>query len=124
MGDELTALHDRIATLERHLEVHDAKEQIRDVLYRYARGADRCDLELFKSCYHPDATDCHWFYNGNADDFADWVIPVLRDCDNSQHSITNPLIELDLASLRRATYWRSSSPRSVSNGCASWPMTV
>lgn len=96
MSEDLVALQERLTALEARLAVHDAREEIRDVLYRYARGADRCDLELFKSCYHPDATDCHWFYNGNAHDFADYVIPLLSECDNSQHSITNPLIDLDL----------------------------
>ena len=84
---------DRLAA---RLEVLEAREAIRDVLYRYARGADRCDLALFKSCYWPDANDCHWFWNGNAHAFADWVIPVLRELPNSQHSITNPIIDLAL----------------------------
>ena len=92
----MTALLSRVSALEAQLEEHDAKEQIREVLYRYARGVDRCDLELLKSCYHPDATNCHWFFNGNGHDFADFVIPLLSECDNSQHSITNPLIDLDL----------------------------
>ena len=86
---ELTAgLVARVAVLE-------AREAIRDVMYRYARGADRGDLELFKSCYWPDAVDIHWFWNGNAHEFADYVIPLLREVPNSQHSITNPIIELD-----------------------------
>src|SRR5262249_28614389 len=82
-------------TLEERLAVLEAREEIRDVLYLYARGADRGDAELLKSCYHPDATDCHWFYNGNAHAFADWVIALLRQIPNSQHSITNPIIELE-----------------------------
>ena len=81
--------------LERRLAVLEAREAIRDVLYLYARGADRADVELFKSCYHPDAIDCHWFWNGNAHEYADWVFPLLRQLPNSQHSITNPIIELD-----------------------------
>jgi hypothetical protein len=84
-----------IERLERRLAVLEAREAIRDVLYLYARGADRADAELFKSCYHPDAIDCHWFWNGNAHEFADWVMPLLRQLPNSQHSITNPVIELD-----------------------------
>lgn len=84
-----------IAALVSRLEILEAREAIRDVLYRYARGADRGDVDLFKSCYWPDATDCHWFWNGNAHEFADYVIPLLREIPNSQHSITNPIIELD-----------------------------
>ncbi|WP_433216159.1 nuclear transport factor 2 family protein [Microtetraspora malaysiensis] len=85
----------RIEQLERKLAEWEDRECIRDVLYRYARAADRCDLELFKSCYHPDAIDIHWFFNGNAHEFAEYVVPLLADISNSQHSITNPIIKLD-----------------------------
>lgn len=91
-GDALTS---RVEELEQRLAVYDDRQAICDVLYRYARAADRCDLELFKSCYWPDGTDVHWFYNGNAHAFADYVVPLLAQIANSQHSITNPMIELD-----------------------------
>ncbi len=92
-GSEATS--EIIAGLVARLEQLEAVEAIRDVMFRYARGADRGDIDLFKSCYWPDATDCHWFWNGNAHEFADYVIPLLREIPNSQHSITNPIIEID-----------------------------
>ncbi|WP_158890148.1 nuclear transport factor 2 family protein [Amycolatopsis anabasis] len=91
----LEALAARVAQLEGRLAECEDRAAITEVLFRYARAADRCDLELFKSCYHPDATDCHWFFNGNAHEFAEHVVEVLARADNSQHSITNPLITLD-----------------------------
>ena len=93
-GSEATS--EIIAGLVARLEKLEAVEAIRDVMFRYARGADRGDIDLFKSCYWPDATDCHWFWNGNAHEFADYVIPLLREIPNSQHSITNPIIEIAL----------------------------
>jgi hypothetical protein len=42
---------------------------IREVLYRYCRAADRCDEELMRSCYHPDALDKHGRFDGSAGDF-------------------------------------------------------
>jgi hypothetical protein len=42
------------------------KDEIRDVIYRYCRAVDRCDLELMLSCYRPDARDHHTFFIGNA----------------------------------------------------------
>lgn len=45
--------------LERRLRVLLAKDEIRDVLLRYAHGADRGDEELIASCFHPDAVDDH-----------------------------------------------------------------
>ncbi|KAG9758786.1 hypothetical protein KCU73_g3721, partial [Aureobasidium melanogenum] len=89
-----TSTEQAIQSLEQRLAKMEAREAIHTVLYTYARGADRCDMELFKSCYHPDGTDYHWFFNGNAHDLADWVIPHLRELPNSQHSITNPIIDL------------------------------
>jgi len=71
-----------------------AKENIRDVLYRYCRAADRGDLALLKSCYHPDSLDDHGFFKGSGWDFADYVLTVLSEIELSIHSISNPLIEL------------------------------
>jgi hypothetical protein len=46
-------------TLERRLRELLDKDEIRDVLMRYARGVDRGEAELIASCYHPDAVDDH-----------------------------------------------------------------
>ena len=35
------------------------REAIRDCLYRYARGMDRCDEEMLRSAYWEDALDDH-----------------------------------------------------------------
>lgn len=90
--DHLAALADRLAS---RVEVLEAREAITEVLYRYARAVDRCDLALLKSCYWPDASDVHWFFNGTGHEFAEWVVRLLSQIPNTQHSITNPLIDLD-----------------------------
>lgn len=54
-----------------------AKDEIRDVLNRLARGTDRCDRMLIQSCYHDDAFDDHGGFQGGGDDFAKWVIDTL-----------------------------------------------
>ena len=56
-------------SLEQKLQALVDKDEIRDVMYRYCRAADRCDAALFKSCYWPDARDNHGFYTGNAHAF-------------------------------------------------------
>ena len=72
------------------------KDEIRDALYRYCRGIDRCDEEVVRSVYHPGATDDHGVFSGTAEDFAAWVIPVLhRDFANTMHTLGNILIALD-----------------------------
>jgi hypothetical protein len=68
---------------------------IREVLARYCRAADRCDEELLRSCYHPDALDRHGRFDGSADDFAAWVIHVQRTSSiTTQHAVSNVVIEL------------------------------
>ena len=82
-------------TLERKLQTLIDKDEIRDVIYRYCRAVDRCDLELMKSCYWPDARDNHGFYSGNAHAFAEYVIPVLEQALSTTHAVSNIILELD-----------------------------
>lgn len=84
----------RLADLERRLVELSDREAIRDVIHRYCRAADRCDLEAFKGCYWRDGHDDHGFFGGNAHEFCDYVIPVLRRIEASIHAITNTVIEL------------------------------
>jgi hypothetical protein len=68
---------------------------IREVLFRYCRAADRCDEELMRSCYHPDALDQHGRFGGAAEDFVSWVIRVQRTTSlTTQHAISNVVIDL------------------------------
>lgn len=70
-----------------------AEAQIRKVLLRYARGIDRLDLDLVRSCYHPDATDSHGSFDGTVDEFVIWVERVLHRYDLTMHFLGSPLIE-------------------------------
>jgi hypothetical protein len=80
------------------------REAIREVLARYCRGIDRCDLELLKSVYWPDGTDDHGSFSGNAWQFAEYVIPALSAMKQTMHQISNIVIELEGAVARCETY--------------------
>lgn len=78
------------------LETLAAELEIRRVLARYCRGVDRGDLALLKSVYHPDARDDHGMFVGSGWDFAEALVPAMDGSSlNSQHHLTNVLIELD-----------------------------
>jgi len=77
------------------------REAIRACLYRYCRGIDRCDLETLKSAYWPEAVDNHTHYNGNAWEFAEWVIPFLRGRESTMHMITNAYCDSTRAAAAR-----------------------
>jgi len=66
-----------------------------ELVARVARAIDRCDAELLKSLFHPDATDDHGIFAGTASDFIDWVMPLLGTMKRTQHIIGQVLIEVE-----------------------------
>ena len=91
-----------------------AESEIRRCLLRYARGVDRLDLELVRSCYHPDATDSHGSFVGTVDEFLVWVERVLRRYDLTMHVLGSPLVELDDATHARVETYGMSFHRAAS----------
>lgn len=80
---------------------------IRRVLATYCRAIDRCDAGLLRSVYWPDAVDQHGIFNGNAMQFVDFIVPMLRNMRMTCHSISNILIELQGDVARVETYVRA-----------------
>lgn len=73
-----------------------ARDEIREVRARYARGVDRADGPLLKSCYHEDAIEEHGGnYAGNAYTYVDEAIPRIQRLGVMQHLLGNSHIELD-----------------------------
>lgn len=70
------------------------REAIRDCLYRYSRGVDRCDESMLRSVYWEDAHDDHVLFSGSREELIDWVMPLLAAMEQSAHSISNILIRL------------------------------
>ncbi|MBH81758.1 MAG: hypothetical protein CMQ49_14715 [Gammaproteobacteria bacterium] len=71
------------------------RQAIYDCLMRYSRGVDRLDPTLLKTVYHPDATDDHGIFNGNAWEFADFIGPFDASIGVRQqtHRVDHALIE-------------------------------
>ena len=80
------------------------REKIRDCLYRYSQGADRCDTEMMKSAYWPDATDTHGAFDGNAMDFVDRTIPFIRSMEQVSHLLGNILIRIEGTTAKVESY--------------------
>jgi hypothetical protein len=80
------------------------QQAIREVVLRYCRGIDRLDLELVRSCYHPDATDEHGTFTGTPDEFVAWVGDVIARFTGTMHVVANQLVEVDGAAARSETY--------------------
>lgn len=83
-------------TLEARLQLVLDRQEIEKVLATYCRAIDRCDLELLKTVYHPDGTDDHGSFSGNAHEFAEFIIPTLKTAIlDGMHTVTHSLIEVD-----------------------------
>jgi SnoaL-like domain len=72
------------------------KQAITEVLYRYCRGVDRCDVEQVDSIYWDDAVDDHGYWKGPGPDFGSFVCNRLMEANESTtHTVTNVLIEVE-----------------------------
>ncbi|MFN0026814.1 MAG: nuclear transport factor 2 family protein [Acidimicrobiales bacterium] len=70
------------------------RQAIEEVLARYCRGVDRCDVDTLASCYHPDGTDDHGTFVGNGGDFAVWATTgAAKVWAASHHSVHNVMID-------------------------------
>src|SRR3546814_7780602 len=78
--------------------------QIQKLLATYCRGIDRCDQALLKSAYWPDAIEEHGLFNGNASEFAEFLVPMLKTMQVTMLSISNMLIDVDSDRASSATY--------------------
>lgn len=70
------------------------RDAIRDCLYRYSRGVDRCDEEMLRSAYWEDAEDDHCLFVGRREQLIAWLMPLLRSMESSQHTIGNIFIRI------------------------------
>jgi hypothetical protein len=71
------------------------KQAIYEVVCRYCRGIDRLDLDLVRTCYHPEARDHHPGYEGDLDGYFEMLATGLPRLLGTMHTIANHLIELD-----------------------------
>jgi hypothetical protein len=55
-----------------------ARRDVYAVLTRYCRALDRADLPLMKTVYWPDGIDVHGIYEGNAHEFAEFIIREIQ----------------------------------------------
>ncbi|GAA4809926.1 nuclear transport factor 2 family protein [Sphingosinicella ginsenosidimutans] len=77
------------------LEQLSDRHEIADLLVRYARAVDRCDLDLLIGVWAPGAIVD---YGSGEVDAAEWsrgLLDRLLDMDRTQHALSNSLVALD-----------------------------
>lgn len=81
-----------------------ARQKIADVLTRYSRGIDRCDIETLRAVFWPDATTDYGSGRQNALDWARATVAALKNMHRTQHAISNLAIDVDGETARAETY--------------------
>lgn len=76
------------------------------VLHSYCRAIDRRDVELLRDCYWPDATNRHGPFTGTRDEYAAWVMALLRRHIMTMHQLGNILIDLNGDTAHADTFGR------------------
>ncbi len=73
-----------------------AKQAIQETLYRYCRALDRLDRDLLQGLFADDAhIDYGNIYQGDAGGFVDVAIDFQGSMRDTQHCVSNILIEVD-----------------------------
>ena len=72
----------------------EIRQDVADLLVRYASGIDRRDWTLFRSCF---TDDCEADYGGigvwhGADEITTWMRETHEPCGHTMHRITNPAV--------------------------------
>jgi hypothetical protein len=93
-------------TLEKKLREMIDREEIWQVMLRYARGLDRLDVAMARSCYFDDATEDHGHFVGNPEGFVEWANQSTINYESIQHGLMNHFCELDGNDAHCETYFQ------------------
>ena len=108
--------------LERKLREQIDRSEIHRVMLRYARGLDRLDNELVRSCYWDDAIEDHGQFVGTPGDFIAYADAVTMMFEAAQHGLLNHICDLQGDEAFAETYYQftgvtaGEAPNFVSTG--------
>ena len=72
------------------------RQEIQDVIHRYARGLDRHDDDILRSVFHDDAVDNHGPWVGPREAFVEWANGPCHGHTNAHlHQISTHNCEID-----------------------------
>lgn len=80
--------------MKKTLEEVLAEAAIKDVQIRYCRASDRMDFDLFRSCFHADASVDFGFMQGGVEDFIGMAKSGLPGYLHTTHFTGNQLVEV------------------------------
>ena len=81
-----------------------AREDVGDVILRYARGVDRRDWDLVRSCFADDAAVEGSRFSGPIDEYLAMLRPGVEAFPTTMHFMGNQLAEIDGERASTETY--------------------
>ncbi len=87
--------YEEIVLLRRRIEDLEARNAILELGSRYARGVDRLDRDLLRSCFHPDSEHRHGRFEGLSWDFCDEIIKMVGSLEHTQHLLGTRSVVVD-----------------------------
>lgn len=94
-----------VAEYERVM-AHLEREEVRQVVVRYVRGADRLEEDLERGAYWPDGYDNHGLFRGNAQEFVTWAMGLGGQLAGIQHLLGQSMVEIEDDAARCETYFQ------------------
>lgn len=96
------------------MTVADDRNAVTDTVYRYAWGIDTRDWALYRSIFADHVAIDFTSYNPGsvaaemaADDWVANLIPLFTGLDATQHTMTNPLVDIDGDTARCRMYMQA-----------------
>jgi hypothetical protein len=104
-SDLSSRLLDEVVALRRRVEDLEAREAVLEIGARYARGVDRVDGELLRSCFHPDSQHKHGRFEGRSWDFCDEIVKMVGTLEHTQHLLGTRSVVIDGDTASGELYW-------------------
>ena len=93
------------AAMEAKLRDMIDRHEILQVMQRYARGLDRLDAELARSCYWDDCIEDHNQFVGDVEGFIEWANVTARSFETTHHNLTTHSCDIDGDNAHAETYF-------------------
>ncbi len=93
-----------------------ARTAIQEVLMAYARGNDRNDVALIRSCFWPESTHRHGGFSGKSYDFVNVAGGIIARLKHCAHFITNVSIRVSGPRAFSECYYFAHHRRDAANG--------
>jgi hypothetical protein len=97
--------------------VNDPRIDVAETVYRFAYGIDQCDWDGYRSIFVSPPADIEFEYSSyhgrpaSRMDVETWVAgvtPLFEGLDATQHSMSNPLVEIDGHTARCRMYMQAA----------------